>query len=92
MYDITDKKSHQDVHNWMAEVEKHAAANISRVLVGNKNDLEETIKRICSIVSGPVSAEVTATELSEMIDEGKYLASLATPLFGWCIALTLYPM
>ena len=25
----------------MAEVEKHAAANISRVLVGNKSDLEE---------------------------------------------------
>ena len=40
-------------------------------------DMAETIKAICSLVSGPVSAEVTATELSKMIDEGKYLASLA---------------
>jgi transaldolase len=39
--------------------------------------MAETIKAICSLVSGPVSAEVTATELPEMINEGKYLASLA---------------
>ena len=41
------------------------------------NDLSETIKSICSIVSGPVSAEVTATDHSTMLQEGKYLASLA---------------
>ena len=40
-------------------------------------DMAETIKAICSLVNGPVSAEVTATELPEMINEGKYLASLA---------------
>ena len=37
----------------------------------------ETIKTICSIVSGPVSAEVTATEYNKMLKEGEYLASLA---------------
>jgi len=41
------------------------------------DDMAETIKAICSLISGPVSAEVTATELHEMINEGKYLASLA---------------
>ena len=41
------------------------------------NDLSETIKSICSIVNGPVSAEVTATDYSTMLEEGKYLASLA---------------
>ncbi|MDC3112248.1 hypothetical protein OA415_01530 [Pelagibacteraceae bacterium] len=40
-------------------------------------DMGETIKTICSIVSGPVSAEVTATEYEKMLEEGKYLASLA---------------
>ena len=40
-------------------------------------DMAETIKAICSIVKGPVSAEVTATEFSTMLEEGKYLASLA---------------
>ena len=40
-------------------------------------DLSETIKSICSIVNGPVSAEVTATDHPTMLEEGKYLASLA---------------
>jgi transaldolase len=41
------------------------------------NDLSDTIKSICSIVNGPVSAEVTATDHPTMLKEGKYLASLA---------------
>ena len=41
------------------------------------NDLSDTIKSICSIVDGPVSAEVTATDHRTMLEEGKYLASLA---------------
>ena len=40
-------------------------------------DMAETIKNICSIVNGPVSAEVTATEFTKMLEEGEYLASLA---------------
>ena len=40
-------------------------------------DLSDTIKSICSIVSGPVSAEVAATAHPTMMEEGKYLASLA---------------
>ena len=40
-------------------------------------DMGETIKAICSLVSGPVSAEVTATEYTKMLEEGLYLASLA---------------
>ena len=41
------------------------------------NDLSETIKSICSIVPGPVSAEVTATDYPTMLKEGVFLASLA---------------
>ena len=40
-------------------------------------NMAETIKAICAIVKGPVSAEVTATEFPKMLEEGKYLASLA---------------
>ena len=41
------------------------------------HDLSEIIKSICAIVKGPVSAEVTATDHPTMMEEGKYLASLA---------------
>ena len=47
------------------------------LIAKNGNDMAETIKKICSIVSGPVSAEVTATEYNKMLEEGEYLASLA---------------
>tara|TARA_B100001123_G_C15090207_1_gene939311 strand:- start:15 stop:674 length:660 start_codon:yes stop_codon:yes gene_type:complete len=40
-------------------------------------NMKETIKTICSIVSGPVSAEVTATDYATMIQEGEYLSSIA---------------
>ena len=40
-------------------------------------NMAETIKTICSIVDGPVSAEVTATDYEKMLEEGIYLASIA---------------
>ena len=40
-YDITDRDSFAKVSEWMAEVDKHALENISRILVGNKKDLED---------------------------------------------------
>lgn len=40
-------------------------------------DIFEVTKEICSIVDGPVSAEVVATEASKMIEEGKKLKEIA---------------
>ena len=40
-------------------------------------NIKETIKTICSLIDGPVSAEVTATDHETMLKEGEYLASIA---------------
>ena len=40
-------------------------------------DMKEIIKNICSLINGPVSAEVTATDHETMLKEGEYLASIA---------------
>ena len=40
-------------------------------------NIKETIKTICSLIDGPVSAEVTATNHETMLKEGEYLASIA---------------
>ncbi len=40
-------------------------------------DLVQTIKQICALTSGPVSAEVTATDASGMIAEGEFLRTIA---------------
>ncbi|CAI2376675.1 unnamed protein product [Moneuplotes crassus] len=42
VYDITDKESFKNIDNWMTEVEKHASENVSRILVGNKCDMDES--------------------------------------------------
>jgi transaldolase len=41
-------------------------------------DFTEVVKEICSIVDGPVSAEVTATESGAMVEEGRKLAQIAS--------------
>jgi len=40
-YDLTDRDTFAKVSEWMTEVDKHAQENISRILVGNKKDLED---------------------------------------------------
>ncbi|MEM7427951.1 MAG: fructose-6-phosphate aldolase [Pseudomonadota bacterium] len=40
-------------------------------------DFKEVIAEICGIVSGPVSAEVTALEADKMIEQGHHLAEIA---------------
>jgi transaldolase len=39
--------------------------------------ISDVIEKICGIVDGPVSAEVTATDFETMLKEGKYLADIA---------------
>jgi transaldolase len=50
--------------------------NPSLILKSGRDILEVT-KEICSIVSGPVSAEVVATEAAAMVAEGRKLAQIA---------------
>jgi transaldolase len=40
-------------------------------------DFVEVVREIAGIVSGPVSAEVTATDAATMLEEGRFLASIA---------------
>lgn len=40
-------------------------------------DFFEVLKEICSVVDGPVSAEVTATDYDNMVTEGRKLADVA---------------
>lgn len=50
--------------------------NPSLILKSGRDILEVT-KEICSIVTGPVSAEVVATKADAMIAEGRHLAAIA---------------
>ena len=40
-------------------------------------DILDTVAKICDLVDGPVSAEVTATDFDSMLTEGRKLAAIA---------------
>ena len=50
--------------------------NPSLIAKSGRNFLD-VVQEICSVVEGPISAEVAATEFDEMLEEGRKLASLA---------------
>ena len=47
------------------------------LIMKSGRDIVEVTREICSIIEGPVSAEVTATEADAMIAEGQELATIA---------------
>ena len=47
------------------------------IIAKSGRDFKDVIKEICSITSGPVSAEVTATNAEGMIEEGLVLSKIA---------------
>ena len=70
-----------------AEIEEIKSLNITGLIDGvttnpsliakSGRNIVETIAEICSEVSGPVSAEVTATDFDKMIKEGRKLSAIA---------------
>jgi transaldolase len=72
-----------DTADVAAIAELHALGMVDGVttnpslILKSGRDIIEVTKEICSIVSGPVSAEVVATKADEMIAEGRKLAAIA---------------
>jgi transaldolase len=70
-----------------AEIEEIKSLNITGLIDGvttnpsliakSGRNIVDTIAEICSEVSGPVSAEVTATDFDTMIKEGRQLSGIA---------------
>ena len=68
----------------VAEIKELAATGLLDGVTTNpslvakaKRDLKEIIAEICELVPGPVSAEVAATDLAGMLQEGRALANIA---------------
>jgi len=40
VYDVMDDNSFSNVRNWMRQIDQNAAANVNRILIGNKCDCD----------------------------------------------------
>ena len=78
VFDVTERKSFQNVTTWVECIDKFAKSNVLRILVGNKTDLED--KRVVSTEEGKELAEqnglkyyeisaLTITGLHEMFED-----------------------
>ena len=49
VYDITNSKSFDNLENWLRRIKEHGKANVEKMILGNKCDLED--KRLISKVT-----------------------------------------
>ena len=89
VFDITDKDSFEHIKNWMLDIDKFAKQGVSRILVGNKCDLEnqravsKDEANEISIKYGIKYLETSAKESinidSLFVDTAKFLLSKQIP-------------
>lgn len=70
VYDITDEKSFENIKNWIRNIEENASANVEKMLLGNKCELNEKRQVIMRPVARPAmtSFEREIGTLRELID------------------------
>ena len=64
VYDVTERKSFQNVTTWVECIDKFAKSNVLRILVGNKTDLKD--KRVISNEEGLNLAEANGLKYYEI--------------------------
>jgi Ras-related protein Rab-1A len=63
VYDVTDNESFNNVKQWLHEIDRYAAENVNKLLVGNKSDL--AAKRVVSTEQGKEFADSLGIEFLE---------------------------
>mmetsp|Transcript_24567 Transcript_24567/g.68383 ORF Transcript_24567/g.68383 Transcript_24567/m.68383 type:complete len:212 (+) Transcript_24567:43-678(+) len=75
VYDVADEQSFTNVRNWMRQIDQNAAENVTRILIGNKCDVEAS-ERAVTPEQGKALAEEygikffeTSAKLNTNVDE-----------------------
>ncbi len=87
VYDVTNRKSFQEVQTWLAEVEKFSSPDIVRMVVGNKCD--DTINWKVSYEDGQEFAEAYKLHFIETSAKNGTNIEEAFQILGWEMKDTL---
>ena len=75
--DTADLSEIEEVASWGALAGVTTNPSLYARTGGKLEDFEEHLKKICDLVDGPVSGEVTAEDRDGMVEQGRKLAALA---------------
>ena len=70
VYDITNKETFDGLTSWLIEIEKNSSKDVYKLLIGNKNDLEE--KRQITYDEGKEFASINGMEFFETSAKTSY--------------------
>jgi Ras-related protein Rab-8A len=84
VYDVTDENSFSNVRNWMRQIDQNAAANVNRVLIGNKCDCDASERKV-KVEQGKALADEFGLKIFETsaklnINVDKAFVSIATDI------------
>ncbi len=80
VYDVTDRESFLSIGNWLPEIEQNSTAGVSKVLIGNKTDLDykrQVTKeegQVCAKKFGMKFIETSAKQASNVQEAFKIMA------------------
>lgn len=63
VYDVTNERSFENIRNWIRNIEENASADVEKMILGNKCDLQES--RVVSQERGRVLAEEHGVKFME---------------------------
>jgi len=75
VYDVSDEQSFTNVRNWMRQIDQNAAENVTRILIGNKCDVDPSERKISPEQGKALASEYgikffeTSAKMNTNVDE-----------------------
>ena len=74
VYDITNEKSFDNIKNWIRNIEEHASADVEKMILGNKGDMNDRRQVSRSVISSVEGVTLYLSLVADRFDSSKEYA------------------
>ena len=71
VYDITNEKSFDNIKNWIRNIEEHASADVEKMILGNKCDMNDRRQVSRSVISSVEAVTLYLSLVADRFDSSK---------------------
>ena len=68
VYDITNEKSFDNIKNWIRNIEEHASADVEKMILGNKCDMNDRRQVSRSVISSVEAVTLYQSLVADRFD------------------------